>query len=41
MVEGGLVTKVGIDATAPYPRTDTFERAKFKEVNLKDYIIKE
>jgi 2,5-furandicarboxylate decarboxylase 1 len=41
MVEGGLVTKVGIDATAPYPRTDTFERAKFKEVNLKDYVIKE
>jgi 2,5-furandicarboxylate decarboxylase 1 len=41
MVEGGLVTKVGIDATAPYPKTDTFERAKFKEVNLKDYIIKE
>jgi len=41
MVEGGRVTKVGIDATAPYPRTDTFERVKFKEVNLKDYIIKE
>ena len=41
MVEGGLVTKVGIDATAPFPGTDTFERVKFKEVNLKDYIIKE
>lgn len=41
MVEGGLVTKVGIDATAPYPRTSAFERVKFKEVNLKDYIIKE
>jgi len=39
MVEGGRVTKVGIDATAPYQRTDTFERVKFKEVNLKDYII--
>lgn len=41
MVEGGLVTKVGVDATAPYPRTSAFERTKFKEVNLKDYIIKE
>jgi 2,5-furandicarboxylate decarboxylase 1 len=41
MVERGLVTKVGIDATAPFPRTSSFERAKFKEVNLKDYIIKE
>ena len=41
MVEGGLVTKVGIDATAPFPRTSPFERVKFKEVNLKDYVIKE
>jgi hypothetical protein len=35
------VTKVGIDATAPYPRTSSFERVKFKEVNLRDYVIKE
>jgi 2,5-furandicarboxylate decarboxylase 1 len=41
MVERGLVTKVGIDATAPYPRISCFERPKFKEVNLKDYVIKE
>ena len=41
MVEGGLVTKVGIDATAPYPRTSAFERVKFKKVNLRDYVIKE
>ena len=41
MVERGLVTKVGIDATAPFPRTSSFERAKFEEVNLKDYVIKE
>ena len=41
MVQGGLVTKVGVDATAPYPRTPPFERVKFKEVNLKDYVIKE
>ena len=41
MVEGGLVTKVGIDGTAPYPRTAPFERVKFKEVNLRDYKIKE
>lgn len=41
MVEGGLVTKVGVDATAPYPRTFTFERVKFKDVSLKDYKIQE
>jgi 2,5-furandicarboxylate decarboxylase 1 len=41
MVQGGFVTKVGIDATAPYPRTPPFERVKFKEVDLKDYVIKE
>lgn len=41
MVEKGIVTKVGIDATAPFPRTPPFERVKFKEVNLKDYVIKE
>jgi len=41
MVEGGLVTKVGIDATAPYPRTSAFERVKFKKVDLRDYVIKE
>ena len=40
MVEGGLVTKVGIDATAPYPRTFAYERVKFKEVDLKNYTIK-
>lgn len=41
MVKGGLVTKVGIDATAPYPRTDAFERVQFKAVNLKEYVITE
>ena len=39
MVENGLVTKVGVDATAPFPRTAAFERVKFKDVNLKDYVI--
>jgi 2,5-furandicarboxylate decarboxylase 1 len=41
MVEGGLVTKIGVDATAPFPRTSSFERVKFKEVNLKKYVIQE
>jgi len=41
MVEKGVVTKVGVDATAPYPRTSAFERVQFKEVDLKDYKIKE
>lgn len=39
MVENGLVTKVGVDATAPFPRTAAFERVKFKDVNLKDFVI--
>ena len=33
------ITKMGIDATAPYPRTDKFERFSFKEVDLKKYQI--
>ena len=41
MVEDEVVTKIGMDATAPYPRTAPFERVKFKEVNLRDYKIKE
>ena len=41
MVDRGKVTKFGIDATAPYPRTPPFERVKFKDVNLKSYDIKE
>jgi 2,5-furandicarboxylate decarboxylase 1 len=39
MVEDGLVTKVGVDATAPFPQTSAFERVKFKDVNLEDYVI--
>jgi hypothetical protein len=37
---GGTVTKVGLDATAPFPKTSTFERVRFKEVDLKNYKIK-
>lgn len=39
--KGGTVTKMGMDATAPYPRTEKFERVTFKEVSLKDYQIQE
>jgi 2,5-furandicarboxylate decarboxylase 1 len=39
--KGGTVTKMGIDATAPYPMTSRFERVKFKEVDLKKYQIQE
>ena len=38
--KGGTVTKVGLDATAPFPKTSTFERVRFKEVDLKNYEIK-
>lgn len=39
--KGGTVTKLGIDATAPYPRTKRFERVKFKDVDLTAYQIQE
>lgn len=39
--KGGTVTKMGMDATAPYPRTDRFERVSFKPVALDDYQIVE
>ncbi len=39
--KGGTVTKFGMDATAPYPRTKRFERVQFKDVDLKKYQITE
>ena len=39
--KGGTVTKMGLDATAPYPKTRNFERVKFRDVNLEDYEIVE
>jgi 2,5-furandicarboxylate decarboxylase 1 len=39
--KGGTVTKMGIDATAPYPMTDTFRRVSFMKVDLKNYNIDE
>ena len=41
VVKNGKVTKVGIDATAPYPRTAAFERTQFKDVDLANYKIQE
>ncbi len=37
--KGGTVTKIGIDATAPYPGSAQFERVQFKKVDLNDYRI--
>jgi 2,5-furandicarboxylate decarboxylase 1 len=39
--KGGTVTKMGVDATAPYPRTKMFERVSFRDVNLKNHEIEE
>ena len=39
--KGGTVTKMGIDATAPYPMTDQFRRVSFMKVDLKNYKIDE
>jgi 2,5-furandicarboxylate decarboxylase 1 len=39
--KGGKVTKVGMDAMVPYnQKGETFERVKFREVDLKRYDIK-
>lgn len=35
--KGGTVTKMGLDATAPYAMKGKFERVRFKDVNLKNY----
>jgi 2,5-furandicarboxylate decarboxylase 1 len=35
----GLTTKIGIDATVPFPRTHKYDRVKFKEVDLRNYEI--
>jgi len=35
----GLVTKIGIDATAPFPRPAKYERVKYQEIDLKKYDI--
>lgn len=39
--KGGTVTKFGMDATAPFPRTKNFERVQFKDVDLKKFQIVE
>ena len=39
--KGGTVTKIGMDATAPFPRTKKFERVQFMDVDLKKYRIQE
>ena len=36
---GGTVTKMGMDATAPYPRTQRFERVVFMDVDLTNFEI--
>jgi 2,5-furandicarboxylate decarboxylase 1 len=36
---GGTVTKIGMDATAPFPKTKEFERVRFMEMSLEDYEI--
>jgi 2,5-furandicarboxylate decarboxylase 1 len=39
--KGGTVTKIGMDATAPYPKNEKFERVKFMDVNLEKYVIEQ
>lgn len=38
--KGGTVTKIGIDAMAPFQGGEKFERVRFQEVDLADYDIK-
>ncbi len=37
--DGGIGTKMGVDATSPYPRTFRFERVQFQPVDLSKYTI--
>ena len=37
--KGGLGTKIGFDATCPFPKDETYERAKCMEVNLSRYLM--
>ncbi|MEM7117022.1 MAG: UbiD family decarboxylase [Chloroflexota bacterium] len=37
--DAGLGMKIGFDATAPYPRSQRFERVKMAEVNLSKLVI--
>ena len=37
--KGGTVTKMGMDATAPFPRTDAFRRVSFMDLDLEKYDI--
>ena len=37
--DAGLGMKIGFDATAPYPRTQRFERVKMAKVDLSKFVI--
>ena len=39
--KGGTVAKIGMDATAPFPKEERFERVDFKEVDLSQYTIQQ
>jgi 2,5-furandicarboxylate decarboxylase 1 len=41
VTDGGLVCKMGVDATAPFPRPEKFERFKVLETDLKNYRIEQ
>jgi 2,5-furandicarboxylate decarboxylase 1 len=41
ITDDGIGTKIGIDATAPYPRPWAFQRLDMQEVSLQDYDIEE
>lgn len=40
MTLGGTVNKIGIDATAPYPRPQKFHRIQLQQIDLDKYEIK-
>jgi 2,5-furandicarboxylate decarboxylase 1 len=39
--DGGLGCKIGLDATAPFPRPPQFERVRVREVSLEGYEVEE
>jgi hypothetical protein len=36
---GGTITKIGMDATIPAHDRERFERVRYKNVDLNDYVI--
>jgi 2,5-furandicarboxylate decarboxylase 1 len=41
VTDAGIGCKIGIDATAPFPRPEKFDRFKVREIDIEDYKIEQ